>query len=108
MILFFPIHFSSLSSELRRNHAEDLLDHYWTKFTAHSASLGLRIEEELNYDRTQLGKDFIQSLLLALLLCIGSVDVALGNPDTEQRLLDVLQDLYDQGVLSVDAQPSTE
>uniref|UniRef100_A0A8D8ZHQ4 Uncharacterized oxidoreductase dhs-27 n=1 Tax=Cacopsylla melanoneura TaxID=428564 RepID=A0A8D8ZHQ4_9HEMI len=91
---------SSLSSTLRREHTQSLLDYYWTHLTEHSASLGLRIEAELKYDRAQLGKDYRQSLLLALLLCIGSVDVALGNPDTEQRLVDVLQDLYDEGVLS--------
>ncbi|KAI5712529.1 hypothetical protein M8J75_009054 [Diaphorina citri] len=91
---------SSLPSELRRKHTQALLNHYWQYLTHYSASLGLSIEEKLKYDRNQLGVDFRKSLLLALLLCIGSVDVALGSPDTEQRLVDVLQDLYDQGVLS--------
>lgn len=39
---------------------------------------------------------------MALLLCIGSVDVAIGNADAEQRLLDVLQDFHEDGVLTVD------
>lgn len=42
-----------------------------------------------------------QSQLLALLLCIGSVDIALGNDEAEQRFLDVLHDLYEDGVLNV-------
>lgn len=43
-----------------------------------------------------------KSQLLALLLCIGSVDVAIGNADAEQRLLDVLQDFYTDGILTID------
>lgn len=41
-----------------------------------------------------------KSQLLALLLCIGSVDIALGNKDAEQRFLDVLHDLYEEGILN--------
>jgi hypothetical protein len=36
-----------------------------------------------------------KSQLLSFLLCIGSIDVALGHDETEQRLLDVLQDFYE-------------
>lgn len=39
---------------------------------------------------------------MALLLCIGSVDIALGNQEAEQRFLDVLRDLYEQGIMKVD------
>lgn len=42
-----------------------------------------------------------RSQLLALLLCIGSVDVAIGNSDAEQRLLDVLQDFHSEGILTM-------
>lgn len=45
-----------------------------------------------------------KSQLLALLLCIGSVDIALGNDEAEQRFLDVLHDLYVDGVLNVDVE----
>lgn len=43
-----------------------------------------------------------KSQLLALLLCIGSVDVAIGNVDAEQRLLDVLRDFHSDGILTMD------
>lgn len=43
-----------------------------------------------------------KSQLLALLLCIGSVDVAIGNAEAEQRLMDVLQDFYADGTLTID------
>ncbi|OXU20623.1 hypothetical protein TSAR_008504 [Trichomalopsis sarcophagae] len=63
--------------------------------------LGLDISGELNYTRSDLDRDYRRSQLLALLLCIGSVDVALGDPMTEQRLIDVLEDLHNDGVLAI-------
>lgn len=93
---------SSVQSELRRNHTEELLDNYWTSFTNYCLRLGVDIEKDHGYSRADLGSDYRRSQLLALLLCIGSVDVALGDPYTEQRLLDVLHDLNKDGVLSVD------
>lgn len=42
-----------------------------------------------------------KSQLLAFLLCIGSVDIALGNQEAEQRFLDVLHDLFQEGILDV-------
>lgn len=43
-----------------------------------------------------------KSQLLSFLLCIGSIDVALGHPETEQRLLDVLQDFYKDKIFAFD------
>ncbi|PSN57054.1 hypothetical protein C0J52_01713 [Blattella germanica] len=93
---------SSLPTELRRIHTMNLLDGYWTALTGTAERLGVDIEGDLGHSRAALGEDYRRSQLLALLLCIGSVDVALGDPLTEQRLLDVLQDLHKDGVLSPD------
>nr|CAD7445122.1 unnamed protein product [Timema bartmani] len=93
---------SSLPTELRRRCTPDLLDRYWAELTATSTRLGVDVEGDLGYARDQLAEDYRRSQLLALLLCIGSVDVALGNALTEQRLVDVLQDLHQDGVLSPD------
>lgn len=93
---------SSVQSELRRQHTEELLDDYWTSLTDYCRRLGVDVEKEHGYTRSELGSDYRRSQLLALLLCIGSVDVALGDPYTEQRLLDVLHDLNKDGVLSSD------
>jgi hypothetical protein len=93
---------SSLSAELRRANTPRLLDSYWSEFTKVSSSLGVQVERELGYTRAALETDFRRSQLLALLLCIGSVDVALGDPVTEQRLVDLLQDLHADGVLAPD------
>ncbi|XP_067004874.1 uncharacterized protein [Anabrus simplex] len=96
---------SSVPTELRRRHTIDLLDGYWATLTATTLRLGVDVEGDLRYSRSQLAEDYRRSQLLALLLCIGSVDVALGDPLTEQRLLDVLQDLHQDGVLTPDIVP---
>ncbi|CAL7937506.1 unnamed protein product [Xylocopa violacea] len=91
---------SSLPTELRRKHTETFLDIYWDALTSTCSRLGVDIPKDLGYTREDLNKDYRRSQLLALLLCIGSVDVALGDPDTEQRLIDVLKDLHSEGVLT--------
>lgn len=93
---------SSVQSELRRQHTEELLDGYWSSLTDFCQRLGVDVEREHGYTRGDLSADYRRSQLLALLLCIGSVDVALGDPYTEQRLLDVLHDLNKDGVLCPD------
>ncbi|CAA9994917.1 unnamed protein product [Nesidiocoris tenuis] len=93
---------SSVPTELRRRHTTTLLDSYWSQFTNLARQLSLDVTGELGYTRDDLTRDFRRSQLLALLLCIGSVDVALGDPITEQRLLDLLQDLHDDGILTKD------
>ncbi|XP_011645608.1 uncharacterized protein LOC105432479 [Pogonomyrmex barbatus] len=94
---------SSVPTELRRKHTESLLNTYWDKLNWTCSNLGLDIPKDLGYTRKDLDKDYRKSQLLALLLCIGSVDVALGDPLTEQRLIDVLEDLYNDGVLTDEA-----
>ncbi|XP_012284071.1 uncharacterized protein LOC105701696 [Orussus abietinus] len=91
---------SSVPTELRRRHTPALLDKYWDVLTTTCRSLGLDVPVDLGYTREDLDRDYRRSQLLALLLCIGSVDVALGDPLTEQRLIDVLEDLHNDGILS--------
>nr|CAH7761369.1 unnamed protein product [Callosobruchus chinensis] len=93
---------SSVPAELRRLHTDTLLDHYWENFTASCRTLKLDVEAELGYDRKKLAEDYKRSQLLALLLCIGSVDLALGNAQMEERLLELLKDLHEGGLLNAD------
>lgn len=93
---------SSVPAELRRIHTEKLLDCYWECFTKICKRMKLDIELELGYDRNKLTEDYKRSQLLALLLCIGSVDLALGNAQMEERLLELLQDLHTEGLLNAD------
>ncbi|XP_033324862.1 putative oxidoreductase dhs-27 [Megalopta genalis] len=91
---------SSLPTDLRRKFTEVFLDIYWNALTSTCSRLGVDIPKDLGYTREDLSKDYRRSQLLALLLCIGSVDVALGDPDTEERLIDVLKDLHSEGVFT--------
>lgn len=90
---------SSLDSTLRREHTPALLDFYLACLAQQCAPLGVHLAQ-LGYTGSMLRDDFRRSQLLALLLCIGSVDVALGDTRTEERLLHVLKDLYEDGVLT--------
>ncbi|XP_022919328.2 uncharacterized protein [Onthophagus taurus] len=92
---------SSVPADLRREFTDSLLDIYWETLTRSCQKLNLNIEEELGYDRNKLGSDYKRSQLLALLLCIGSVDVALGDSNTEERLLQLLNDLNEEGLLKI-------
>ncbi|CAG9769500.1 unnamed protein product [Ceutorhynchus assimilis] len=94
---------SSVSAELRREHTDELLDAYWEKLCCICRQLKIDIEELLGYTRKKLGEDFRRAQLLALLLCIGSVDLALGNAQMEDRLVELLKDLYKENLLNVDA-----
>ncbi|KAF5290887.1 hypothetical protein FQA39_LY14567 [Lamprigera yunnana] len=91
---------SSVSADIRRTHTETLLDGYWEALKTMCRTLKLDVEVELEYNRNKLGLDYKRSQLLALLLCIGSIDVALGDPLTEERLVELLRDLYADGILN--------
>ena len=93
---------SSISTDLRKNHTDELLDLYWSSLNEYLGHFRLSFEDDFKYNREQFHKDYRRSQLLALLLCVGSIDVALGNPLTEQRLMDVLKDLHSSGVLNLD------
>lgn len=85
---------SSLAPELRREHKNFLLDKYWKALTSFSLELNVDIEGTLGYTWLDLQEDYRKSQVLAILLCIGSVDVAIGNKNAEQRLLEVLKDVH--------------
>lgn len=85
---------SSLNSNTRRMHQSKLLDTYYNLLKVNCTKFDVDIEVDLQYSRNKMECDFRKSQLLAFLLCIGSVDIALGNNQTEQRLLDVLHDFY--------------
>lgn len=91
---------SSLPSEIRRQYTTHLLDFYWQHFIDNTKKLNVEVERDLKYTKKELMEDYKNSQLLALLLCIGSIDVALKNSEIEKRLIDVLSDLHKDGVLS--------
>jgi len=89
---------TSVSGEVRRNETSVILDAYWASFCRTAANLGLDVEGQLNFNRRDLDVEYHQSLLLAVLLGIGSVDLAIGHEATEKRLCQVLVDLSDEKV----------
>ncbi|EEB11636.1 conserved hypothetical protein [Pediculus humanus corporis] len=91
---------SSLTSKTRRENADKLLECYWENFVENLKRLNVDASRDLNYGLSDLFADYKRSQLLALLLCIGSIDVALKDSDIEERLIDVLIDLHKDGILS--------
>lgn len=54
---------------------------------------------EIPFDYELLHQEFMKSQLLALLLVIGSIDLALDTPVTERRLLQALRDMAKQDLI---------
>ncbi|CAK1579625.1 unnamed protein product [Parnassius mnemosyne] len=88
---------SSLTPEMRRAVGESLIEDYGDRLEAECKRLGATTSGVVV--RKGLKPDWPRAALRALLLCAGSVDVALGDPRAEQRLLEAVKDLHAQGVL---------
>lgn len=95
---------SSLTPELRRSSGDALIEEYGDKLEEECAWLGASAAGAAV--RRGLKPDWPRAALRALLLCAGSVDVALGEPRAERRLLEAVRDLHVQGVLAL--KPDTE
>lgn len=89
---------TSVSDQTRRSRTQHILDVYWDQLTQRAKALGIDIEGQLQYTKSDLIREYQQSLLLAILLGIGSVDLAIGQEQTERRLCQVLVDLSNDNV----------
>jgi hypothetical protein len=87
--------FTSLTPEVRRANTDALLRHYWNVFQ-NTAS---KVKVELPFDFTVIENEFKKSQLLALLLVIGSIDLALDTPVTERRLMHALRDMAKEDLI---------
>ncbi|OWR43933.1 uncharacterized protein LOC116769073 [Danaus plexippus] len=92
---------SSLTPEMRRAYGDTLIEDYGNKLEAECARLGVTSAGAVV--RKGLKPDWPRAALRALLLCAGSVDVALGEPRAERRLLEAVRDLHAQGILALKA-----
>ncbi|XP_041968471.1 uncharacterized protein LOC121725533 [Aricia agestis] len=95
---------SSLTPEIRRSMGDALIEEYGDRLEAECARLGSASSGATV--RRDLKPDWPRAALRALLLCAGSVDVALGEPRAERRLLEAVRDLHAQGILNL--KPDTE
>ncbi|CAH0723551.1 unnamed protein product, partial [Brenthis ino] len=90
---------SSLTPEMRRAAGDSLIEDYGNRLEAECARLGAAPSGAAV--RRGLKPDWPRAALRALLLCAGSVDVALGEPRAESRLLEAVRDLHVQGILAL-------
>lgn len=95
---------SSLTPEMRRSLGKDLIEEYANRLEEECSKLGAGAAAVAV--RKNLKPDWPRAALRALLLCAGSVDVALGEPRAERRLLEAVRDLHAEGVL--DLKPDTD
>lgn len=95
---------SSLTPEMRRSCGERLIEEYGNRLEVECAKLGVGSAGSIV--RRGLKPDWPRAALRALLLCAGSVDIALGDPRAEKRLVEAVKDLHAQGVLAL--KPDTE
>jgi hypothetical protein len=58
-----------------------------------------KVDVELPFDYGVIENEFKKSQLLALLLVIGSIDLALDSPGTEQRLIQALRDMAKEDLI---------
>ncbi|CAG9135587.1 unnamed protein product [Plutella xylostella] len=93
---------SSLTPEIRRSMGDSLIEEYGERLEAECARLGVAGAGAAA--RRGLRADWARAALRALLLCAGSVDVALSEPRAERRLLEAVRDLRAGAVL--DLQPA--
>ncbi|KAK4305624.1 hypothetical protein Pmani_022490, partial [Petrolisthes manimaculis] len=89
---------TSLGSVERRKHGKELLETYWAALCSRLRKYGL--ENELaKYTREDLERDYKSGLAMSALVVVGSVDIALGSPAREERVIALLSDLMKEGVI---------
>lgn len=89
---------TSLCPAERQKHGQDLLSGYWDAFTARLSKFGIE-DGAVKYTKEDLEGDYKSAQAMAALVVVGSVDIALGTPAREERVLNLLSDLMKQGVL---------
>lgn len=89
-----------MKTEVRREHHIRLVNFYFENLKQVCEKYGLSLENELSYELKDFQEEYKKSQLLALLLCVGCIDIALGDPVAETRLTQVLIDLYNDGIIN--------
>lgn len=87
---------TSLSPKARRDYEDIILSTYWNCLLKRLGHLGMT-DKDLNYDFNDLKLEFKEAKIFGALVMIGSVDMALGNPTREDRVLSLVNDLIEDG-----------
>jgi len=111
--------FTSLTPEVRQENTDRFLRYYWTVFQVKCTTIPFsysfyfselilrligiqdtarKLQVELPFDFACIETEFKKSQLLALLLVIGSIDLALDAEETEIRLINALRDIAKEGI----------
>ena len=89
---------TSLAADIRRDYRKTLVTTYWTELKHHLLELGA--EEALaDCDVLDLEEDMKKTEAMAALVMVGSVDLALGVPQREDRVLNILKDFFEANIL---------
>ncbi|XP_071515209.1 uncharacterized protein [Panulirus ornatus] len=89
---------TSLEASERRKHAPQLVSGYWDAFISRLTKFGIE-KEAIKFTKEDLEADFKAAQAMSALVVVGSVDIALGNAAREERVLELLTDLMNEGVL---------
>ena len=91
---------TSLNTDVRRDSRKTLITTYWTEFKSHLAEMG-RGDDQLvkDYELADLEVDLKSAEAMAALVMVGSVDLALGVPEREERVLSILRDYFQDKIL---------
>jgi hypothetical protein len=87
--------FTSLTPDTRAKNLEAFLTTYWTAFQETAKKVGV----EIPFDYECIQSEYKKSQLLALLLVIGSIDLALDLEATEERLMEALRTMAEQEII---------
>ncbi|XP_064092321.1 uncharacterized protein LOC135205512 [Macrobrachium nipponense] len=89
---------TSLEPAERRKHAPALISDYWDAFMARLGQFGVE-KDAVKYTKEDLDEDYKAALAMSALVVVGSVDIALGSAGREERVLNLLADLMNEGIL---------
>ncbi|KAA0200654.1 EcKinase 3 [Hyalella azteca] len=89
---------TSFTPDVRRDSRHTLLSVYWSDFSAHVADGG-GAELLKNCALEDLMDDMTRAEAMSALVMVGSVDLALGVPEREDRVLSILNDFFEAEIL---------
>ncbi|KAK7081287.1 hypothetical protein SK128_006247 [Halocaridina rubra] len=89
---------TSLEPSERRKHGPSLVSDYWDAFMSRLTKFGVE-KDAVKYTKDDLEEDFKAAQAMAGLVVVGSVDIALGSTEREERVLQLLEDLMSEGIL---------
>lgn len=89
---------TSLTPDTRRDSRLSLLSGYWSDFSCivRDGGGGSLIQ---NVTLADLEEDLKRAESMAALVMVGSVDLALGVPEREDRVLSILKDFFENNIL---------